>query len=105
MSRSYKKRKFCGLTSARSEKKDKKTWHKKLRMKIKELVNSGEDFSLVSKDKHAVSDVWSFSKDGKQYYGNLKTEMKKWQGMFDHGQDELYTDEYIERAYFECDRK
>lgn len=103
MSRSHRKRKFCGMTSAESEKKDKKTWHRKFRQWIKQKVTIDDTFCPVAKDKHTICQVWSMSKDGKQYYGDLKKTFRKWASK--SGREDLYTDEYIERAYFECDRK
>lgn len=59
MSRSRKKTPICGHTLKESEKEDKKLWHRAWRRKQKQTDE------LI--DKREVSNVWSMSKDGKQY--------------------------------------
>ena len=59
MSRSRKKTPVCGMTTAKSEKDDKKRWHRKARRLRKQ-----SDEVILDKE---VSDVWSMAKDGKQY--------------------------------------
>lgn len=58
MSRSRRKTPICGITTARSEKDDKRRANRKLRR----LTRTDPEKNLVMRD---VSDVWSFAKDGK----------------------------------------
>lgn len=63
MSRSKQKNPITGITTAESEKQDKKTWHRKLRRINKQRIKEG----LEPLDKHDVSNPWDMDKDGKQY--------------------------------------
>ena len=75
MSRSYKKTPIIGHTTAQSEKKDKKIWHRRFRHKTKDILRSLhndpdkiDDTIMPVEDD--VSSLWSMSKDGKSYLGN-----------------------------------
>ena len=64
MSRSEKKNKIRGITTAKSEKENKQEANRKYRRIIKQKVKSNE--SELPKI-HEISNVWSFDKDGKIY--------------------------------------
>jgi hypothetical protein len=68
MSRSRKKSKIRGITTADSEKKDKQDANRKFRRLTKQKAKKGdEDFP----DVREISNVWSFDKDGKIYDKDL----------------------------------
>ncbi len=64
MSRSKKKTKIHGITTAKSEKENKRDANRKLRRIVKQKVNSGK---TELPELREVSNVWSFDKDGKRY--------------------------------------
>ncbi|WP_299216517.1 hypothetical protein [uncultured Dokdonia sp.] len=64
MSRSKKKTKIHGITTATSEKENKQDANRKFRRTIKQKVKS-EETELP--ELREVSNVWSFDKDGKRY--------------------------------------
>lgn len=64
MSRSEKKTKIRGITSAKSEKENKQDANRKYRRIVKQKVKSNESDLPEIKE---VSNVWSFDKDGKRY--------------------------------------
>jgi hypothetical protein len=70
MSRSKKRSPFTAITTAESEKDDKRTANRKFRRKLKQSIfNQDESLPLIRE----VSNVWSFGKDGKRrIVGNLK---------------------------------
>jgi len=75
MSRSKKKTKITGITTAESEKEDKQEANRKLRRKTKEILKQGKEELPKLKE---VSNVWSFSKDGKKYNKDMSDkEMRK----------------------------
>ena len=64
MSRSKKKTKIRGITSAKSEKENKQEANRKFRRIVKQKVKlSKVEFPLIKE----ISNVWSFDKDGKRY--------------------------------------
>lgn len=67
MSRSKKHTPKFGITTAQTEKKDKRNANRKLRRIVKIQVKQDKD--KLSKLRE-ISDVWGFDKDGKKY---LKT--------------------------------
>lgn len=75
MSRSKKKTKINGITTAKSEKENKQKVNRKFRRIIKQKVNS-EKTELP--ELRAVSNVWDFDKDGKRYNSEMtKKELRK----------------------------
>ncbi len=68
MSRSKRKTKICGWTSASSEKEDKQLANRKLRRIVKEKLKSGK---VILPKLREVSDVWCFDKDGKGYRADM----------------------------------
>jgi hypothetical protein len=67
MTRSYRKTPACGITTARSEKEDKRRWHGCLRSKVKQILHSDFTVEVLPEDKD-VSDPWGMAKDGRQYF-------------------------------------
>lgn len=68
MSRSKKKTKIQGVTTATSEKENKRGANRKFRRIVKLQLKSGE--VLLSKLRE-VSNVWSFDKDEKKYNAEM----------------------------------
>lgn len=75
MSRSFKKTPKGGITTAKSEKKDKQLWHRSFRrvhrVKLNQsaLETQGESFNMpVVREFH---NMWSMSKDGKTWHGRF----------------------------------
>jgi hypothetical protein len=65
MSRSKRKSPVIGMTTARSEKEDKR-WHNRvLRRRVPETIRKGNDI-LPKKDE--ISTTWDMAKDGKQRF-------------------------------------
>jgi len=68
MSDSKKKTKIVGITTAKSEKEDKREANRKLRRITKQKIKKGEwDIPQLRE----VSNIWCFTKDGKIYSPNL----------------------------------
>lgn len=64
MSRSKKKRKIHGITTATSEKENKQDANRKFRRVVKQIVKSEKtEFPKLRE----VSNVWCFDKDGERY--------------------------------------
>lgn len=75
MSRSKKKTKIQGITTANSEKGNKQEANRKFRRIVKQKIGI-EDRNLP--EKRAVSNVWSFDKDGKRYNSEMtEKELRK----------------------------
>lgn len=72
MSRSRKKTPIGGLTTARSEKQDKRNMNKRLRRAVKMILKTDEREDAVLPIKNEIMDPWSMSKDGKQIYTEYK---------------------------------
>lgn len=68
MSRSIRKTKIFGITSAKSEKQDKRLWNRKFRKVCKKLICQEKE---APNNIKAVTDVWSGSKDGKIFRHNI----------------------------------
>ena len=85
MSRSRKKHAICGMTTSRSEKKDKKFANQKERRKVKFILenvlkaeNSLEEAeTVIMPKKDEIIDIWSMAKDGKQYIDKKSKWYKK----------------------------
>ena len=72
MSRSKKKTPKVGITTAETEKGNKRKANRKFRRVTKTRLKKNDD--ELPKTIKAMSDVWSFDKDGKQF---LRTPTKK----------------------------
>ncbi len=64
MSKSEKKTKIRGITTAKSEKENKQNANRKYRRIVKQKVKSNES---ELPEVREISNVWSFDKDGKKY--------------------------------------
>ncbi|UZR98090.1 hypothetical protein [Chondrinema litorale] len=69
MSRSRKKTKIRGITTSTTEKKEKQDANRKFRRTINQKVKSGEGHLPLLKE---LSNVWSFSKDGKFFDSEME---------------------------------
>ncbi|PJJ84031.1 hypothetical protein [Mucilaginibacter auburnensis] len=69
MSRSQRKTPFFGITTASSEKQDKRRWNRTFR-RIAKLKTAKHNDAPVKIE--AVTDVWDGAKDGKRYYKQFK---------------------------------
>lgn len=67
MSRSRRKTPITGVTTAHSEAFDKKCWHRGYRHACRRAIQRGD---AIMPDERDHSDPWSFSKDGKVYWGS-----------------------------------
>lgn len=72
MSRSYKKTPITGMSLSGSEKQDKRIANRSLRRKVRSLIDFEDGCDLQVRD---VSDVWCFSKDGRQWLGKRCPEL------------------------------
>lgn len=64
MARSTRHHPFCGITTARSEKWDKRFAHRAQRAAERAALAAGRDVP----DRRETSNVWSMEKDGKQRF-------------------------------------
>ena len=76
MSRSRKKHAITGIACCNSEKADKKLWHGRARVRIKQMLREGKDVSLFKDDN--FSNPWAMAKDGSRHYIRLKDQHKDW---------------------------
>ena len=74
MSRSKRKNKIRGNTTADSEKQSKQKANRKLRRLTKESLKKGNN---VLPKLREVSDNWNFEKDGKKYDHDIPTKYKR----------------------------
>lgn len=65
MSRSYKHTTISAITTAQSEKKDKRLANRRFRRISKHRVRIDAE-PLI--DLNEISDIWDFQKDGKRYF-------------------------------------
>jgi len=71
MSRSRRKTPIVGHTTCRSEREDKKLWHKRWRTRERAALTGASPDILNSHLpllEHQVSNVWSMGKDGHSYW-------------------------------------
>lgn len=68
MSRSRRKQPISAITTAKSERSDKKLWHKKLRSKEKQRLKSDDLDNYTPLTANEVSNPWTFAKDGKLFW-------------------------------------
>jgi len=69
MSRSRRKTKKRGITTASSEKRNKRIANRGLRRLVKQKLSNNDEILPALRE---VSNVWSFEKDGKIYDKNMK---------------------------------
>jgi hypothetical protein len=70
MSRSRRKTPIMGMTTCRSEKKDKQIANRKLRVAVRTAMAAGADLMPMLNE---ISSVWSMGKDGRQWIRNPAT--------------------------------
>lgn len=68
MSRSYRKTPKCGVTTARSEKRDKAMSHRKTRARTRQAMLAPEDEATPPLHHREATNPWSMGKDGKQRF-------------------------------------
>lgn len=71
MSRSYRKTPIHGITTARSEKEDKRINHGMFRARERDAIRRG-DYEDCPRDMNEVRDLWAMDKDGKCYWGGYE---------------------------------
>lgn len=77
MSRSHRKTPICGHTTAETEKQDKRIANRSFRRTVRQQLGSRHPDAVISNIR-AVSNVWSFDKDGKQFlHKPSKKDMRK----------------------------
>ena len=69
MSRSQKKRPFSGITTAKSEKQEKRLANRRERLAVMAALG---DESGALPHRREVSDVWAMSKDGKRRFDPVR---------------------------------
>ncbi|QQT25289.1 hypothetical protein [Sphingobacterium spiritivorum] len=75
MSRSLRKTKIFGITTAETEKQDKRRWNRTFRKVCKKLIRLEKE---VPSKIQGVTSVWDGAKDGKKYYcGATQKDMRK----------------------------
>lgn len=67
MSRSRKKHNISGIAVCKSEKQDKRLANRRLRAAVREAMAYGAE---VMPELREISNVWTFGKDGKQWWGD-----------------------------------
>jgi len=67
MSRSVRKTKIFGITTAETEKQDKRRWNRTFRKVCKKLIRLEKEAPLKLR---SVTNVWDGAKDGRRYYLN-----------------------------------
>lgn len=75
MSRSYQKTPIARHTGCRSERLDKRIWHKRWRFQERIKLSSLNSENLddyCTTDRREVSDPWNMGKDGKSYFAHHK---------------------------------
>ena len=64
MSRSRRKTPVCGITTAQSEKQDKRIANRRFRRAIRQQMQAEPQVEVLPQ-RREVSDVWAMDKDGK----------------------------------------
>jgi hypothetical protein len=95
MTRSIKNNYFLAHACCRSEKKDKKIWHKAFRKKEKQNLGSSDLEEYVTTHHREVSNPWNMAKDGKHYYSkpDLLASIKRVATRFTENEKELKENE------------
>lgn len=76
MSRSKRKTPITGITTAESEKQDKRRCNRILR-RVARVMLRVEGEAYIDPTKHDALDLWSMSKDGKHYWGDRYPELMR----------------------------
>ena len=78
MSRSKRKTPITGITTASSEKKEKRLANRKLRRVTNEMIRRGSlEDDLILPEIRDVSNVWLMEKDGKMWHDPDNPENRK----------------------------
>ena len=78
MGKSFRKTDIAGACGG-SDKKDKRFANRRLRKREKEAIRKGKEIPLLRE----VSDEYTFTKDGKYYFGDLKNRKDElWQKIY-----------------------
>jgi hypothetical protein len=72
VSRSKRKTPITGITTAESEKRDKRIANKNLRRVAKTIIQQKDSDELTLPILREVSNVWDMKKEGKQYFNEKK---------------------------------
>jgi hypothetical protein len=74
MSRSRKKHLIVGVTTAESEKYNKRVANRNMRRKVKSMLKNGncDKIPLIRE----ISNVWLFAKDGKSFWNDVRASRK-----------------------------
>ena len=73
MSRSRKKTKIHGITTAESEAEDKRIWHKRMRARERDRLIADPESEPTHENE--VSSKWAMAKDGKRYWTEMPAEL------------------------------
>jgi len=71
MSRSRRQQPFCGITTAQSEKQDKRDYNRRFRRVSKQQIQLAPEAD-VKPDLREYSNPWNLSKDGKQRFDAVR---------------------------------
>jgi hypothetical protein len=77
MSRSQRNTPKFGITTCRSEKEDKKLWHRRLRARERTAMTAASPETLMGYlplRENQVSNVWTMGKDGHTYWPSKRQE-------------------------------
>jgi hypothetical protein len=75
MARSHRHTPIFGITTSKSEKRDKRIANRRLRRAVLRSILRGSEIMPLLRE---VSDVWSFDKDGKHFHSTAsQKEMRK----------------------------
>jgi hypothetical protein len=77
MSRSRHKTPITGIAKAESEKWDKQEANRRLRHRVKQALAVDTEAEILP-ERREVSNVWSFMKDGKHWWGQQKWQAEDW---------------------------
>jgi len=64
MSRSFRHTPVFGVTTARSEREDKRVANRRLRHRVRSAIERGDEALPLLRE---ISNVWAMAKDGKRY--------------------------------------
>ena len=67
MARSRKKTPICGITTARSEKQDKRLANRKVRRAVKQVLATSVEPEVLPHRRELTS-PWTMAKDGKRWF-------------------------------------
>lgn len=99
MSRSFRHTPVAGITTAQSEKDDKRRANRRIRSVNRQRVRAGLD----PLDRRQLSSPWGFAKDGKMWWGDLHTYISEFADPEAEGAggllERFYSPAAVERSY------